>query len=81
MHVVLCAYHPAGAAAVISCIGGFGTEEQMRRINGTANVTLIAAAKAAGVPRFTLVSAHLPQLPGFDVLMKASILLGIFPSA
>jgi len=37
-----------GATAVVSTIGGFGNEEQMKRINGEANVTAVNAAKDFG---------------------------------
>lgn len=40
-----------GVTAVISCVGGFGSQEEMQRINGEANVSIIEAAKVAGVPR------------------------------
>jgi nucleoside-diphosphate-sugar epimerase len=55
----------AGCTAVISCIGGFGNNEQMRRINGTANEVAIAAAAAAAVPRFVFVSVHEYNIPAF----------------
>jgi len=42
--------------AVISCVGGFGTNDQMRRINGEANRTAVWAASRAGVKRFVYVS-------------------------
>lgn len=37
-----------GATAVVSTLGGFGNEEQMKRINGEANVTAVDAAKEFG---------------------------------
>lgn len=37
-----------GATAVVSTIGGFGNEEQMKRINGEANVIAVNAAKDFG---------------------------------
>lgn len=37
-----------GASAVMSCLGGFGTNEQMERICGDANVRAVEAAKNAG---------------------------------
>lgn len=37
-----------GATAVISTLGGFGSEEQMKRINGEANVVAVNAAKDYG---------------------------------
>lgn len=46
-----------GATAVISCIGGFGNNAQMLKINGTANETLVQLAKDNGVDRFVYVSA------------------------
>lgn len=52
-------------AAVISCVGGFGSNEQMQKINGTANVQAIRAASEAGVERFVFISAHDFGLPSF----------------
>jgi hypothetical protein len=37
-----------GATAVVSTLGGFGNEEQMKRINGEANVIAVNAAKEYG---------------------------------
>ena len=37
-----------GATAVVSTLGGFGSEEQMIRINGEANVVAVNAAKEYG---------------------------------
>lgn len=37
-----------GATSVVSTIGGFGNEEQMKRINGEANVIAVNAAKDFG---------------------------------
>jgi hypothetical protein len=37
-----------GATAVVSTLGGFGSEEQMQRINGEANVVSVNAAKDYG---------------------------------
>lgn len=37
-----------GATAVVSTIGGVGSEEQMLRINGEANVVAVNAAKEYG---------------------------------
>nr|GFC10075.1 hypothetical protein [Tanacetum cinerariifolium] len=39
-----------GATAVISTLGGFGSEEQMQRINGEANIIAVNAAKEYGIP-------------------------------
>ncbi|CAN6581080.1 unnamed protein product [Malus baccata var. baccata] len=54
-----------GATAVVSTIGGFGSEEQMQRINGEANVVAVNAAKDYGVPKFILISVHDYNLPPF----------------
>ena len=47
-----------GADAVVSCVGAFGSNEFMRRINGDANAAIAEAAAAAGVKRFVYVSAE-----------------------
>ncbi|KAJ9537020.1 hypothetical protein OSB04_029753 [Centaurea solstitialis] len=54
-----------GATAVISTLGGFGSEEQMQRINGEANVIAVNAAKEYGIPKFVLISVHEYNLPSF----------------
>lgn len=54
-----------GVTAVVSTIGGFGNEEQMRRINGEANVVAVNAAKDFGVPKFVLITVHDYNLPSF----------------
>ncbi|XAR70669.1 hypothetical protein NMG60_11027597 [Bertholletia excelsa] len=54
-----------GAAAVVSTLGGFGSEEQMQRINGEANVVAVTAAKNFGIPKFILISVHDYNLPSF----------------
>ncbi|XP_021887208.1 uncharacterized protein At1g32220, chloroplastic isoform X2 [Carica papaya] len=54
-----------GATAVVSTIGGFGNEEQMKRINGEANVVAVNAAKDFGIPKFILISVHDYNLPSF----------------
>lgn len=54
-----------GATAVVSTLGGFGNEEQMKRINGEANVVSVNAAKEYGVPKFILISVHDYNLPSF----------------
>ncbi|CAI5467205.1 unnamed protein product [Closterium sp. Yama58-4] len=50
---------------VVSCIGGFGTDEQMERINGDATVVAVDAAKDSGVRKFVFVSVHDYNLPDF----------------
>ncbi|XVF52303.1 hypothetical protein PTKIN_Ptkin05aG0008000 [Pterospermum kingtungense] len=54
-----------GATAVVSTLGGFGSEEQMKRINGEANVVAVNAAKDFGIPKFVLISVHDYNLPSF----------------
>ncbi|CAA0843255.1 Uncharacterized protein - chloroplastic [Striga hermonthica] len=54
-----------GATAVVSTLGGFGSEEQMQRINGEANVVAVNAAKEYGIPKFILISVHDYNLPSF----------------
>ncbi|XP_057521071.1 uncharacterized protein At1g32220, chloroplastic [Amaranthus tricolor] len=54
-----------GATAVVSTLGGFGNEEQMKRINGEANVVAVNAAKEYGVPKFILITVHDYNLPPF----------------
>ncbi|CAA6667037.1 unnamed protein product [Spirodela intermedia] len=54
-----------GATAVVSTLGGFGSEEQMKKINGEANVLAVGAAKDFGVPKFILISVHDYNLPSF----------------
>lgn len=46
-----------GVSAVISCVGGFGSNEAMYKINGTANIQAIQAAAESGVKRFVYISA------------------------
>lgn len=45
-------------AAVVSCVGGFGTNEQMKRLNGDANANLVLTAKEKGALRCVYVSAY-----------------------
>lgn len=46
-----------GVTAVISCVGGFGSNSHMYKINGTANINAIRAASEQGVKRFVYISA------------------------
>eukprot|EP00262_Sarcandra_glabra_P013054 TRINITY_DN3526_c5_g1_i1.p1 TRINITY_DN3526_c5_g1~~TRINITY_DN3526_c5_g1_i1.p1 ORF type:complete len:286 (+),score=46.58 TRINITY_DN3526_c5_g1_i1:201-1058(+) len=46
-----------GVTAVISCVGGFGSNSHMYKINGTANINAIRAAAEQGVKRFVFISA------------------------
>ncbi len=47
-----------GAHGVVSCVGGFGSHEAMRRVCGTANVRVFERAGAQGVARAAFISAH-----------------------
>ncbi|KAK9698195.1 hypothetical protein RND81_08G088100 [Saponaria officinalis] len=46
-----------GVTSVISCVGGFGSNAVMYKINGTANMNAIRAAAEKGVKRFVYISA------------------------
>ncbi|XP_015945497.2 uncharacterized protein At1g32220, chloroplastic [Arachis duranensis] len=46
-----------GVTAVISCVGGFGSNSYMYKINGTANINAIRAAADQGIKRFVYISA------------------------
>ncbi|KAF3785288.1 Uncharacterized protein EJ110_NYTH28351 [Nymphaea thermarum] len=46
-----------GVASVVSCVGGFGSNSHMYKINGTANINAIRAASENGVKRFVYISA------------------------
>ncbi|KAF6148554.1 hypothetical protein GIB67_042513 [Kingdonia uniflora] len=54
-----------GSTAVVSTLGGFGSDEQMKKINGEANILAVGAAKDFGVPKFILISVHDYNLPSF----------------
>jgi uncharacterized protein YbjT (DUF2867 family) len=47
-----------GAAAMISCVGGFGSQAQMERVCGEANVVACRTSAALSIPRFVFISAH-----------------------
>uniref|UniRef100_A0A0E0CLY4 NAD(P)-binding domain-containing protein n=1 Tax=Oryza meridionalis TaxID=40149 RepID=A0A0E0CLY4_9ORYZ len=46
-----------GVSAVVSCVGGFGSNSYMYKINGTANINAIRVAAEKGIKRFVYVSA------------------------
>ena len=48
----------SGTDAVVSVVGGFGSNQQMERICGDTNIAAAEAAAAAGVKRFVFISAH-----------------------
>ncbi|CAH1427349.1 unnamed protein product [Lactuca virosa] len=43
--------------SVISCVGGFGSNTFMYKINGTANINAVRAAAEKGIKRFVYISA------------------------
>ncbi|KAK9079906.1 hypothetical protein SSX86_001580 [Deinandra increscens subsp. villosa] len=47
----------SGVTSIVSCVGGFGSNSYMYKINGTANITAIRAAAEKKVKRFVYVSA------------------------
>lgn len=49
--------HLAGKTGVVSCVGVFGSQEVMERINGTANANLVKLSNEVGVSNFSYVSA------------------------
>ncbi|KAL4856844.1 hypothetical protein ACK3TF_002892 [Chlorella vulgaris] len=53
-----------GASGVVSTLGTFGSNEQMYRICGEANMRLMDAAAEAGVPRFAFISVADFKFPG-----------------
>ncbi|BBG95024.1 TBP-associated factor II 15 [Prunus dulcis] len=63
-----------GVTSVISCVGGFGSNSYMYKINGTANINAIRAASEQGVKRFVYVSAA-----DFGVRAAETELLTKFP--
>lgn len=46
-----------GVTSVISCVGSFGSNSYMYKVNGTANINAIRAAADQGVKRFAYISA------------------------
>lgn len=50
---------------VISCVGSFGSNEFMEKINGDANILLVKESAAAGVKKFIYVSTVENDLPEF----------------
>lgn len=54
-----------GATGVVSCIGAFGSNEFMEKINGDANVLAAEVAAKMKVPHFVYVSTVENNLPDF----------------
>ena len=54
-----------GVTACISCVGAFGSDAFMLKVNGEANCIAAQAARDQGVGRFVYVSTVENNLPGF----------------
>nr|KJB25241.1 hypothetical protein B456_004G182300 [Gossypium raimondii] len=63
-----------GATAVVSTLGGFGSEEQMKRINGEANVVAVSAAKDFGKRKAE--SEVLSKYPNSGVVLRPGFIYG-----
>jgi uncharacterized protein YbjT (DUF2867 family) len=50
---------------VISCVGGFGSYEKMKKVCGEANIVAVKTAAEEGVKRFVFISAADMGLPNF----------------
>lgn len=50
--------HVRGSKTLVACVGGFGNNEWMRKINGDANIIAVRTAKKHQVPFCSFVSAH-----------------------
>lgn len=54
-----------GVSTVVSCIGGFGSNDAMERINGDATIAAVTGVLDSNVERFIFVSVHDYNLPSF----------------
>jgi nucleoside-diphosphate-sugar epimerase len=54
-----------GADGAVSCIGGFGSNDYMEKINGDANINAVNACRQAGIQRFSYISTVENNLPDF----------------
>jgi uncharacterized protein YbjT (DUF2867 family) len=54
-----------GATGVVSCIGAFGSDSFMQKVNGDANCLAVSESLRAGVPQFVFVSTVENTLPKF----------------
>ncbi|XP_021675945.1 uncharacterized protein At1g32220, chloroplastic isoform X2 [Hevea brasiliensis] len=63
-----------GATAVVSTLGGLGSEEQMLRINGEANVAAVNAAKEFGKRKAE--SEVLSKYPNSGVVLRPGFIYG-----
>ena len=57
--------HLEGAKGAISCVGAFGSNDWMEKVNGDANINAVSACVRAGVQRFTFISTVENNLPPF----------------
>ena len=65
--------HLTEASCAISCVGAFGSNAHMEKVNGDANINAISSCLKAGVGRFTFISTVDNNLPSF-VLSGYSII-------
>eukprot|EP01031_Cornospumella_fuschlensis_P032730 gene32730-39568_t len=54
-----------GCDGAISCIGAFGSNQMMEKVNGDTNIQAIRECFRAGIPRFVYVSTVENNLPAF----------------
>ena len=54
-----------GAEGAVACVGGFGSNDYMEKVNGDANINAVSACLRAGVKRFTFISTVDNNLPDF----------------
>jgi 6-phosphogluconate dehydrogenase (decarboxylating) len=57
--------HLTEASCAISCVGAFGSNAHMEKVNGDANINAISSCLKAGVGRFTFISTVDNNLPSF----------------
>ena len=57
--------HLENARGAVSCVGAFGSNDWMEKVNGDANINAVSACVRAGVERFTFISTVENNLPTF----------------
>ncbi len=50
---------------MVSCVGAFGNNDDMRRINGDANIIAAREAKAHSVQGFSFISSAISTMPSW----------------
>lgn len=61
----------SNSMAIISCIGAFGTNENMYKICGEANIKVMKVGAKAEIERFVFISVHDYNLPGMRNHVKS----------